>query len=317
MSNTDNSPTAFVLMKFSGDPWSDHTYKAICAVVEEAGYRPFRADEIRTSGPVVDEVCKLMREVPRLLIDTSGDSHSVSYELGYAHGAGRPHDTTVVLRSQAAGAIPFNYAHFRLLVYFDRRHLKRLLRSWLASSVPIRDDDLGFAINFSTTQSKGDYGDAVASAILVTLKSLRFSGRCEYYAGNPVVPGESFYVVALALRDDKGRFPKREWWISLARLVSAELDRGAAKVALSADLSEIGEIRSFREHYLPRGVVEFVNGDAAFILGGDQSDDSWFLGQCRERMALAHQTATGRTRRSSEPGHRASSGKRRRSRPGR
>lgn len=74
----DNSSAAFVLMKFLADPWNDPTYQEICEVVEEAGYSALRADQIRTSGPVVDEVCRLIRESPLLLIDTSGDSPSVS-----------------------------------------------------------------------------------------------------------------------------------------------------------------------------------------------------------------------------------------------
>jgi hypothetical protein len=291
MNDVDNS-TAFVLMKFLGDPWNDPTYKEICEVVEEAGYSALRADQIRTSGPVVDEVCRLINESALLLIDTTGDSPSVSYELGYAHGIGRPHDKTIVLRSQASGSIPFNYAHFRLLVYRDRRHLKRALRAWLRLSTPIRDDDLGFAINFSIGADAGEYGSAVADAILQALKTTRFSGRCEYYAGNPIIPRESFYVVALALRNIKGEFPKGEWWNKLTGLVSATLAKNGTKTVLNADLSELGEVRGIRKQYLARGVAELANGKVTFVLGGDQSHDSWFSMKCREQMNSTGQAAT-------------------------
>lgn len=309
MNDSDTIATAFVLMKFSADSWNDRTYQAMCEVLEEAGYRPLRGDQIRTSGPVVDEVCRLLRDAPLALIDTSGDSHSVSYELGYAHGVGRSHDKTIVLRSRASGRIPFNYAHFRLLVYRDQRHLKRSLRSWLSLSTPIRDDQLGFALNFSLMPDAGEYGDAVADAILGALKSLRFSGRSEYYAGDLSISRESFYVVGLALRTDKGSVPKGEWWKRLAALVSVALEKKGTKATVNTDLSELGEVRSLRKLYLLRGVVEFADGVPVFVLGDGRADDSWFLAQCRERMALPDNAAR-RTRRFCRPRPQTRSSKR-------
>lgn len=286
MNNSETLPIAFVLMKFSADPWKDRTYLAMCDVLDEAGFRALRADQIQTSGPVVDEICEHLRDAPLALIDTSGDSHSVSYELGYAHGVGRAYDKTIVLRSQASGQIPFNYAHFRLIVYRDQRHLKRLLRSWLNLSMPISDDQLGFALNFSIMPDAGEYGDTVASAILGALGKLRFSGRCEYYAGDVFISRESFYMVGLAVRADKGSVPKGEWWKRLSTLVSVTLGKKASKATLNPEDSEIGEVRSLRKQCPPRGVVEFEKGVPVFVLKGGLADDSWFLAQCRERMAV-------------------------------
>ena len=282
---THTDQTAFVLMKFSGDSWNDLVYQSIRDVVAEAGYKPFRADEVRTSGPVVDEVCRLIRDIPLLLVDTSGDSPSVSYELGYAHGAGRAHNKTIVLRSQKSGRIPFNYSHFRLLVYRDRRHLKRLLKSWLNLSTPLRNDQLGFALNFSIMRDSGEYGDAVARAVLSALKHLRFSGRCEYYAGEPFVPSENFYVVGLALKTEKGEVPPSAFWNDLAGKVSQELQRLRARLDFNQDLSEIGKVAALRTLYL-RGVAEFTGGDVVFVFFDDEiGEDSWFLTQCRKQMA--------------------------------
>lgn len=287
MSNSNTSRTAFVLMKISGDSWNDSAYQAMCEVIEEGGYHPLRADQIRTSGPVVEEVCRLIREVPLLLIDTSGDSHSVAYELGYAHGVGRSHDKTIVLRSVASGLIPFNYAHFRLIMYRDQRHLKRLLRERLSLSTPLRDDQLGFALNFSIMPNAGEYGGAVANAILEVLKELRYTGRCEYYAGNPFTAGESFYIVGLALRSDKRLVPKGGWWKCLTKMVAERIRRAETKVILNADLCEIGEVRDLRRDYLPRGVAELSDGGLVSILGDSQADDSLFLAECRALMVPA------------------------------
>ena len=105
--------TAFVAMQFAGDPWQDRRYEVIREVALEAGYSPLRADEIKTSGPVLDEVCKQLREAALVVIDTSGDSHSVSYEIGYTHGCGRSDATVVLLRQKDEPRLPFNYQHFR------------------------------------------------------------------------------------------------------------------------------------------------------------------------------------------------------------
>jgi len=49
-----------------------------------------------------------------VVLDTTGNSHSVSYELGYCHVIDRPPETLVLLR-QEGGSIPFNCSHFRHL----------------------------------------------------------------------------------------------------------------------------------------------------------------------------------------------------------
>jgi hypothetical protein len=164
-------------MKFEGDSWSDKTYGAIADVLEEAGYQPIRADKIRTSGPIVEELWQLIRTAPLLVLDSSGDSHSVSYELGYAHGCQRDHSSIVHLRSSASSGLPFNFRHFRAHLYRDRRHLRRLLRERLALTMPLRPNDLGFAINIDRGNYRGLYGEVVAHAVLDGLKALQFSGR--------------------------------------------------------------------------------------------------------------------------------------------
>lgn len=284
MRDSHTKGIAFVLMKFQGDPWNDPIYECLSEVLAEAGYEPLRADEMRTSGPVVEEVCRLMRNAPLLVIDTSGDSQSVSYELGYAHGAGRPHESTIVLRSHASGASPFNYAHFRMLPYRDRRHLRRALRSRLRLSTPLRDDDVGFAFNFSVLPNAGEYGGGVARAILAALMDVQFSGRCEYYAGEMFVPGDSFYVVGLGLKTEKGLVPKYAWWHRLKDFVCEQLPKFGTRVRFNADLSEPGEMRALRAHYMPRGVAEFAEGKVDLVLGGEV-DDSWFLAECKKQAA--------------------------------
>ena len=54
----DNN-SAFVAMKFTDLPWKDTRYQILAEALKEAGYEPLRADEIRSSGAIVDEVCRL------------------------------------------------------------------------------------------------------------------------------------------------------------------------------------------------------------------------------------------------------------------
>src|SRR5258708_34618779 len=113
----------------------------------------------------------------------------------------------------------------------------------------------------------GEYGDAVARAVLEALKSLQFSGRCEYYAGDPFVPGESFYVLGLALKTEKGTVPKGEWWGHTDRIVSEALKTLRARLLFNTSLSAMGERRALRTRYLPRGVDELAAGDGVCIRG--------------------------------------------------
>jgi len=108
-------PVAFVAMQFTNDHWRDKRYIAIQEELNHAGFSCVRADEIKTSGPVVDEVCRLLREADLVVIVSTGDSHSVSYEIGYCHGVGRAGDSTLLLRDNSD--IPFNYRHYRHRVY--------------------------------------------------------------------------------------------------------------------------------------------------------------------------------------------------------
>ena len=121
-------PIAFVAMKFGGDSWNDKRYIAIRDVLEEAGYDVKRGDALQSSAAVTSEVFNYLRSADMVVVDTSGDSHNVSYELGYCHGIDRDPASVILVRGQREPEAPFNYAHYRYLQYKDLRHLKRLLR---------------------------------------------------------------------------------------------------------------------------------------------------------------------------------------------
>ncbi len=192
---------AFVAMRFSSDPWRDKPYQVIKTELENAGYVCQRSDELKTSGPVVDEVCRLLTDADLVVIDSSGDSHSVSYEIGFCHGSGRPHDRTLLIHDN--DDLPFNYRHYRHRVYRDLRHLRRLIRGYLALNEPLGLDEYGYSFSFPMSDDGGfGYIREGAHLIFNCLSSIQFSGRCECYAG------EIFwlrrFVVGVMLRPTRG-----------------------------------------------------------------------------------------------------------------
>lgn len=169
---------AFVAMKFTRPPEQDPVYQRIRKPLREAGYVVTRADEIRTSGAVVDEVCTRLRESELVILDSTGDSHSVSYEIGYCHGIGRSADSTLLLK-RAASDIPFNYRHFRHRTYASLPGLEKEIRTFLGLSSPIPGSALANTITFEVppraTPSVGD----IEACTIRAARDFRMSGRLE------------------------------------------------------------------------------------------------------------------------------------------
>ncbi|TRO69449.1 hypothetical protein [Streptomyces sp. IB201691-2A2] len=271
----------FVAMKFEGDIWKDKKYLIISEVLAEVGLQAVRADGIRTSGASMDEVAKHLEEASLVVVDLSGQSHNVSYELGFCHGVGR-NPQEVILLCKEGVEIPFNYAHYRYNKYRDLRHLRTVLRYRLGISTPLTDDQLGHAFSF-TYSTASMYGTEVAYSVLAALRSIRFTGRCEYYAGEPI-PG--IYVVGLALKSQspKGGL-KGEWWQKLSDLIEKKLQENDSGCSLDRIGSELAEVRAFRQTLLGRGVAEFEDGEVRQLLNPGQVD-SWFSAAVEEKLQV-------------------------------
>lgn len=259
-------PTAFVAMQFSGEPRKDRRYLAISEVLEEAGYRPVRADQIASSGPVVDEVCRHLREAPLVVIDSTGNSPSVSYEIGYCHGIGRSAESTVLLRGDTA--IPFNYQHYRHQCYKDLRQLRRLLREFLQVSAPVRPDMYGYCFSFEHADGY-DFGFILHGAALVfrALEKQRFTGRCECYSTYLNFHPNGFAVGIVVrfrkLRDDQ---PDYDWWMSIRKEVAAQTERYSPRLTFLDLNSELGRKAAFTQDFVANGAAQFDNGKIVKIL---------------------------------------------------
>jgi len=267
---------AFIAMRFSDDPWRDKVYLAIREELEKANYVCIRADEIRTSGPVVDEVCRLLSEADLVVIDSSGDSHSVSYEVGYCHGVGRSSDSTLLLKDNAK--LPFNYRHYRHRVYRDVRHLRRLVRDFLGLIEPIRPDALGrvYSFDFSEDATYGYIFDG-AKCVFDALRDLKYSGRCECYSAERFQWGRSFVVGVMLRPNNRQPEPTNEFWKKLGQLVETYSERLSPNVTLLHSGCEFASKRAMEDSMLDCGIAEFDKGNVTQMLGIDADGSTSFI----------------------------------------
>jgi len=104
--------TCFVIMPFGG--WFDRYYQEIYAkAITEAGFEPIRADEIFTTGSVVDQVWEHICKAKVLLADLTDKNPNVFYEVGLAHARGKP----IVLTAANLEDVPFDLRHLRMVIY--------------------------------------------------------------------------------------------------------------------------------------------------------------------------------------------------------
>jgi hypothetical protein len=104
--------TCFVMMPFG--EWFDRYYQEIYVpAIKEAGFEPVRADELFTTGSVVEQIWEQIEKAKMLLADLSGKNANVFYELGLAHAARKP----VVFTSSNTEDVPFDLRHLRVIIY--------------------------------------------------------------------------------------------------------------------------------------------------------------------------------------------------------
>lgn len=104
--------TCFVMMPFGS--WFDRYYQEIyIAAIKEAGFEPVRADELFSTGSVVEQIWEQILKAKVLLADLTDKNANVFYELGLAHAAKKP----VVFTARRVEDIPFDLRHLRVLIY--------------------------------------------------------------------------------------------------------------------------------------------------------------------------------------------------------
>jgi hypothetical protein len=126
--------TCFVMMPFG--EWYDIYYKDIyIPAIKEAGFEPVRADELFSSGSVVEQIWEQIDKAKVLLADLTGKNANVFYELGLAHADRKP----VVFTSGVLEDVPFDLRHLRVIIYDIRepnwnQKLKTNITSYLKNA---------------------------------------------------------------------------------------------------------------------------------------------------------------------------------------
>jgi hypothetical protein len=104
--------TCFVMMPFG--QWLDQYYKDIfIPAIKEAGMEPVRADELFSTGSVIEQIWDQIKRAKVLLADLTGKNANVFYELGLAHAATKP----VVFTTANLDDVPFDLRHLRVVTY--------------------------------------------------------------------------------------------------------------------------------------------------------------------------------------------------------
>jgi hypothetical protein len=127
--------TCFVMMPFG--TWFDKYYQNVYVpAIKDAGLEPVRADELFSTGSVVEQIWEQITKSRVLLADLTGKNANVFYELGLAHAAVKP----VVFTSASVDDVPFDLRHLRVIVYEIREpdwgtKLRSLITDYLRNTI--------------------------------------------------------------------------------------------------------------------------------------------------------------------------------------
>jgi hypothetical protein len=107
------NPQAFIVMQFS-EVYNSLYKEVILPVCEEYGYEVIRADDMYTTGLIIEDITRAIQESSLVIADITPNNPNVYYEVGYAHGINK---STILLSDKNREKIPFDISGFRLLFY--------------------------------------------------------------------------------------------------------------------------------------------------------------------------------------------------------
>lgn len=109
-----NKPTAFVIMEFS-EEFDNLFSEVIKPACEEFNLNCLRGDDIYSNGLIIDDITKSLQEAYIIIADITPNNPNVFYEVGYAHGIGKP---VILLCNKKRDKLPFDVSGMRT-VYYD------------------------------------------------------------------------------------------------------------------------------------------------------------------------------------------------------
>lgn len=272
--------TAFIAMKFSSEPNKDKIYIQIKNTLRELGYNTIRADEIKTSGKIGDEVCNFLRTADLVVIDTTGNSHNVSYEIGFCHGIDRDITTTILFRKKNAESIPFNYRHFRHKTYSSLISLDRELRNFLGVSEKISKNNYCPIFTYQIRIADENLKRISIDAIKFSILKMNYTGRCEIYCKSGFVKRkniEDSITTAYTTQAREAKESEYFFWISacfpdkdfcneiyfkeeLSKLIEQYMNNQGIEFLYVHQLSELGLVKNIRNHFEAIFWADFKKG---------------------------------------------------------
>jgi len=106
------SNLCFVMMPFSPE-FSVIYNDLIKPSVELFGLTILRADEIYSTGPIIEQIRTAIKQSRLCIADMSGRNPNVGYEIGIAHTLEKP----TILLSQNLSEVPFDLLSMRFVIY--------------------------------------------------------------------------------------------------------------------------------------------------------------------------------------------------------
>lgn len=110
----DSNPIkAFVVMQFT-PVFNDLYDEVIKPTVESFKIDCIRADDIYTSGSILEDITQSIIESSFVIADITPDNPNVFYEVGYAHAIKKP---VILLSDNRRDKLPFDISGFRVILY--------------------------------------------------------------------------------------------------------------------------------------------------------------------------------------------------------
>ena len=152
----------------------------------------------------------------------------------------------------------------------------------------LANDHLGYTLNIKIGNECNVYGPPVAEAILNVFEKKKFNGRCEYFAVDGIIFGMvDRYLVGIELKTTENKVPPFSWWRDFTKKVDQELNRIEPALEIDHTHSKPCDIKLFRLRYLPRGIVQFVQGMPVAVLDADEFEvDSHFIAYVHDKQRL-------------------------------
>jgi hypothetical protein len=107
---------AFVAMCFDGRLQTVYQ-KVVRPVLENHGFACTRADEMSSTGIIMDQIRDAIEKATLVMCDLTFDNPNVFYEMGIAHVLTKP----TIMISQNPANIPFDVKHWRIIGYADTK----------------------------------------------------------------------------------------------------------------------------------------------------------------------------------------------------